>query len=151
MGLNARFGWRADPAVPEFPDDLPLFVFDGDCALCSHSARFVLMRDRQMRIRFAAAQTPLGRALMIHLGLDPDDPASNIVLEGGQAYLKSDAALKLADLLGPPWSLAAAFRLVPTALRDAVYDFVARRRIRFFGARRQCYLAEPGMADRFLS
>jgi predicted DCC family thiol-disulfide oxidoreductase YuxK len=145
------FSWRDDPAVPDFPDDLALFVFDGDCVLCSRSARFVLMRDRAGRIRFAAAQTPLGRALMAHGGLDPDDPASNIVLAEGRMFLKSDAALKLAGLLGLPWSLALVLGLVPRILRNGVYDIIARRRIRLFGARQACYLAEPGMADRFLS
>jgi predicted DCC family thiol-disulfide oxidoreductase YuxK len=42
-------------------------------------------------------------------------------------------------------------RLVPVSLRDALYDVIARNRLRWFGARAQCYLPEPSQADRFLS
>ena len=148
---RGAYSYRTNPAVPQFPDDLALFVFDGDCVLCSRSARFVLRQDRRRRLRFAAAQTPLGQALLTHYGQDPADPRSNIVLLGGRAWLKSDAALKLAELLGPPWALGVVLRIIPRTLRDGVYDLIARNRIRLFGARQVCYLAEPGMADRFLS
>ncbi len=148
---RASYSYRTDPATPPFPDDRPLFVFDGDCALCSHSAQFVLRRDRRAAFRFAAVQTPLGRALFVHYGLDPDRPQSNIVLADGRAWLKSDAVLELARRLGLPWSLACVARFAPRSWRDTVYDVIARNRIQLFGARDVCYLAEPGSEDRFLS
>jgi predicted DCC family thiol-disulfide oxidoreductase YuxK len=50
------------------------------------------------------------------------------------------------------WSLFATLaRLVPASLRDALYNVIARNRLRWFGAREQCYLPEPSRADRFLS
>ena len=148
---RASYSYRTDPATPPFPDDLALFVFDGDCALCSHSVQFVLRRDRRKAFRFAAVQTRLGRALFAHFGLDPDQPQSNIVLAEGRAWLKSDAVLELARRLGPPWSLICVCGVLPKAWRDAAYDLIARNRIRLFGARDVCYLAEPGSEERFLS
>ena len=38
----ALYSYRADPAVPPFPDDKPLIVFDGVCVLCSGFAKFVV-------------------------------------------------------------------------------------------------------------
>jgi hypothetical protein len=35
--MNARreaHSYRRDPAVPAFPDDRPIIIFDGYCALC---------------------------------------------------------------------------------------------------------------------
>ena len=61
--MNSAYSYRADPAVPDFPDDRPIIVFDGYCALCSGWARFVLRHDRRERYRLLAAQSPLGRAL----------------------------------------------------------------------------------------
>ena len=29
------YSYRADAAVPAFPDDKPIIVFDGKCVLCS--------------------------------------------------------------------------------------------------------------------
>jgi predicted DCC family thiol-disulfide oxidoreductase YuxK len=36
-------------------------------------------------------------------------------------------------------------------LRDRLYDVVARNRLRWFGTRQTCYLADPSEADRFLA
>lgn len=58
--------------------------------------------------------------------------------------------LRVAELVGPPWSLAGALRLLPRRLRDAVYDRVAHNRLRLFGRREACYLVEPGQEERFL-
>ncbi|CAA9510767.1 MAG: hypothetical protein AVDCRST_MAG91-1619, partial [uncultured Sphingomonadaceae bacterium] len=45
------WSWRRDPAVPAFPDEHPLIVFDGECVLCSANAQFVLRSDRRRRFR----------------------------------------------------------------------------------------------------
>ena len=74
------------------------------------------------------------------------------MLQDGKAYLRSEASIRILDGLGAPWPGLAKFaRLVPLSLRDALYDVIARNRLRWFGAREQCYLPEPSQADRFLS
>jgi hypothetical protein len=32
---RAPYSYRCDSAVPSFPDDRPIIIFDGYCALCS--------------------------------------------------------------------------------------------------------------------
>jgi predicted DCC family thiol-disulfide oxidoreductase YuxK len=149
---RAPYEYRADPAVPRFADDRPVIVFDGQCVLCSAFARFILRKDHRARFRLLAAQSELGDALYRHFGLDPVHYETYVLLQDGKAYFRSEASLRILDGLGPPWSLlAAAARLVPLALRDAVYNVMARNRLRWFGTRAQCYLPEPSQADRFLS
>src|SRR6516165_3770706 len=127
MSRPARepFSYRSDPAVPSFPDDHPIIIFDGYCALCSGYARFVLTHDNAGICRLLAAQSALGRALYIHYGLDPYDFETNILIADGIAYFKSEASLRILELLGPPWSLARTLRRVPMSTRDFVYSFVA--------------------------
>lgn len=144
------FSYRADPAVPAFPDDKPLIVFDGLCVLCSSSARFVLRHDRHGRFRLTAAQSTIGQALYRHLGLSQADLDTFLLIEDGQAWFKSDAALRVAVRLGPPWSIAALLRVMPPRLRDAAYDVIARNRYRIFGRRQTCFLPEPRDAARVL-
>ena len=144
------FSYRSDPNVPEFPDHNPVLVFDGDCVMCSHSAEFVLARDRARSFRFLAAQSDLGRALFEHYGLDAETFETFLVLCDGEPYLRSSAALKIASLLGFPWSMFSVFRIVPRPVRDWMYDLVARNRYRLFGKRAQCYLPSPEDAERFL-
>lgn len=133
MGRGA-YSYRADPAVPDFPDDRPLVLFDGDCALCSGSARKILKHDRAGVFRLAPTQSPLGRALLLHYGVDPDDPYTMLLIQDGVARERSDGVLGIAALLPPPYRLAVVGRIVPRIVRDTLYDFIARRRRRFRGA-----------------
>jgi predicted DCC family thiol-disulfide oxidoreductase YuxK len=149
---RAPYEYRADPAVPRFADDRPVIVFDGQCVLCSAFAQFILRKDHRARFRLLAAQSELGDALYRHFGLDPLHYETYVLLQDGKAYFRSEASLRILDGLDLPWSLlAASARLVPLALRDAVYNVIARNRLRWFGTRAQCYLPEPSQADRFLS
>lgn len=127
-----------------------IVVFDGVCVLCSGGVRFLLRRDRAGRFRFAAMQSESGRRLLSDHGLDPRDPVSFLLLEGGRAYTDSGAALRILVLLGGWWRLAGAFYAVPRPLRDAIYRFVARRRYRWFGQRDACFVPTAETADRFL-
>jgi len=149
--MRPPFSYRDDPAVPHFADDRPVIIFDGLCALCSGSAAFVLRHDAAGSFRLLAAQSPLGQALYAHYGLDPVDYETMILIQDGVASLKSEAAIRIAQGLGFPWSLALAFRMVPRGLRDRVYMWVARNRIRWFGARTSCYRPDPKFAGRFLA
>ena len=149
--MSPAYSYRADPTVPPFPDDKPVIVFDGKCVLCSRWARFVMRHDRDKRFRLLAAQTPLGTALYVHYGLDPVAYETNVLLEGGRAWLKSEGTIRMFERLGFPWSVAAAFRVVPRALRDKLYNVVARNRLRWFGSRDTCFVPEPGDADRFIA
>ena len=62
------------------PDTRAVIVFDGTCVLCNGWVDFLLRHDRYARYRFAAMQTPAGRALLTAHGLDPDDPASFLLV-----------------------------------------------------------------------
>ena len=148
---RAVFSYRDDPAVPSFADDRPVIVFDGNCVLCSGFAQFILRHDRDRRFRLLAAQTPLGTALYRHFGLDPIDYETNILIEDGQAWVQSESSIRIFVRLGFPWSLMAVGRLLPQAVRDPLYDMIARNRYRWFGVRETCYLPDPSEADRFLA
>lgn len=136
----------------------PIILFDAECVLCSAQARFVLERDRAATFRLAAMQGETGRSLSRRHGMDPDDPASLLVLEGsleggregGRVRRDSDAVLHIYETLGFPWRLARIFRLVPARLRDPVYRLVARNRYRLFGKRGSCWVAPEPYRDRIL-
>src|ERR1700749_1187047 len=101
---HAPYSYRRDPAAPPFPDDRPIVVFGVHCALCSGWARAVLRWDRAGRYRLLPAQTPLGRALYVHYGLDPEHYETNIVIVSGVAYVKAAGVIRLADGLGFPFN-----------------------------------------------
>ncbi|MBX5152600.1 DUF393 domain-containing protein [Rhizobium lentis] len=147
---RADYSYRTDPAVPAFADDRPLIVFDGECVFCSGWVKFVLKHDRQRRYRFLAAQTPLGEALYRHYGLDTRDYETNMLIEGGRAFFKSDGTIRMVASLGFPYSLAKLFRLLPRRAADALYEFIARNRLKITG-RQSCMVPTPEQRSRFIA
>lgn len=148
--MQADYSYRQDRAVPAFADDKPLIVFDGECVFCSAWVQFALKHDKAERYRFLAAQTPLGEALYRHYGLDERDYETNILVENGRAFFKSDGSIRMVAGLGAPWSAVRVFRLLPRKLADRLYEFVARNRLRIAGRRATCYVPTPEQRGRFL-
>ena len=153
--MNSRkreaYSYRRDPAVPAFPDDRPIIIFDGYCALCSGWAEFVLRYDVAGVFRLLPAQSALGRALYVHYGLDPQDYETNILVADGVAWFKSESGIRMAEELGFPWSLARAFRILSLPVRDKLYAAIARNRLRWFGKRDVCYRPDLRYLERFLA
>jgi predicted DCC family thiol-disulfide oxidoreductase YuxK len=147
---QSDYSYRTDPAVPAFADERPVLVFDGLCVLCSQGAQWVLRRDRAGRFRFTTAQSPLGQALFIHYGMDPNAYESVLLIEAGRLYVRSDVAVRVGKTLGGVWSTAVLLKASPLAWRDGAYDWLARRRFDLFGRRPVCFRPEPGWAERFL-
>jgi predicted DCC family thiol-disulfide oxidoreductase YuxK len=130
----------------------PIIVFDGVCNLCNGWVAFVLKRDESGQFRFSAMQTAAGRRLLQDHGLDPDLPASFLLLDGHLSYVNSDGILAVLKRLGAPWTgIAIALSFVPRCFRDGVYRFVARHRYRLFGRRSVCMLPSAELRGRFIT
>ncbi len=151
MSAAAPYSWRDDPSVPAFTDDHPLVIFDGYCGLCSRIAQFILRHDRAGTFRLLPAQTALGAAIYRHFELDAEDYETFILLKDGKGHFASDAGLELFRSLGLPWSALWLTRFVPRSVRDGIYFWIARNRMRVFGRSEICYLPAPEHRNRFLS
>ncbi|MGF1553218.1 MAG: thiol-disulfide oxidoreductase DCC family protein [Paracoccaceae bacterium] len=143
--------YRDDPDVPAFPDDGPVLFVDSDCTLCSVWARIVARHDRARRFRLCAVQSPLGRAVMLHYGLDPDDPDSWLCLHEGRAYEGMDAVAAAGRLLsGWPRLVCPLAVLPPPPLRRRLYARVARNRYAVLGRTEICALPDPALRARLI-
>ena len=128
----------------------PVVLFDGDCNLCNSSVQWILRRDRRARFRFASLQSAAGTAVLRGVPTPQPLPDAMVLVQDGRAHVRSGAVLRIAGGLGLPWSLAAVFLLVPWPLRDFAYDFLARRRHRWFGRTTTCMVPTPALRARFL-
>jgi predicted DCC family thiol-disulfide oxidoreductase YuxK len=147
---RAPYSYRSDPAVPAFDDGGPVAVADGHCALCSFSARLIARFDRRREFRICRSQSALGRALLLHYGLAPDDPESWLYLVDGRGYTSLDAILRAARRLGGPGWLLQPLRLLPRTIQDPAYRWVARNRYRLFGRADLCGLPNAAVRARLL-
>jgi len=129
--------------------DRDIIFFDGVCLFCRRWARFVLQRDQHRHFAYAWLQSAAARRL-----LAPSDRAelgSVVLLRGGHCYRKTAAVLRIVAALGGLWRLAGVLLIVPAFLRDACYDFVGRRRYRWFGRTAVCEPPPAALADRFVT
>ncbi|MBX7255354.1 MAG: thiol-disulfide oxidoreductase DCC family protein [Candidatus Hydrogenedentes bacterium] len=126
-------------------------LFDGVCVLCNRTADFILRHDRDGAIKLGALQSPAGQERLRRAGLPTDYVESLVVIDGERVLTKSSAAIRIARELGFPWHLASALRCVPVFIRDAIYDWIAKNRYRWFGKRESCRLPTDSERDRFLS
>src|SRR5262249_7822979 len=77
----------------------PIVLIDGVCVLCSRWYQFVTVRDKAHRFRFLAIQENEGRAIAESLGIDPDNPTTFILVDGGVATFRSEAGLRILEQL----------------------------------------------------
>jgi predicted DCC family thiol-disulfide oxidoreductase YuxK len=127
-----------------------IVVFDGECAFCNRWVDLLLRFDRHDVFRFAARQSASGASFSRQAGLSEGGAGSIILADNGAVLLRSAAVLRMLSVLGFPFSLAGVFRFIPSAWRDAVYDFIARNRTKWFGKRQTCRLPSPAERHRFL-
>jgi predicted DCC family thiol-disulfide oxidoreductase YuxK len=138
------------------PSANPVLLYDGVCGLCNRLVQFTLRHDDRDRFRFAALQSPLASRLLDRHGasaadLDTFYIATNFDQAGEQLLTRSDAAVFVLHELGGGWRvLGAIFRVLPRALRDAVYNLIARNRYKVFGKFDSCPLPDPRHRHKFL-
>lgn len=128
-----------------------IVLFDGVCNLCNSSVQFIIARDTKAYFRFASLQSEVGKSLLASHHLSPDSIDTIVLVEKGNAFVRSAAALRIAQHLDGAWRWLSIFRVLPLPLRDALYNFVARNRYRWFGKEESCWLPTPDLRERFLS
>lgn len=128
----------------------PIILFDGVCNLCSSSVQFVIRRDPQHHFRFASLQSNTGKQILEQFNLSTSDLSSFILLENGKIYTRSTGALKVAKQLSKGWTLLYGFIIIPAFIRDAVYQFIAKNRYKWFGKKTACWVPTKELEQLFL-
>ncbi|MEM0941333.1 MAG: DCC1-like thiol-disulfide oxidoreductase family protein [Bacteroidota bacterium] len=128
----------------------PILFFDGVCNLCNDSVKFVIRHDKNDFFRFASLQSNIVKELLPEHLTKENDLQSIVLLENGEIYEKSTAALLVAKKLSGLWPILYVFIIIPKVVRDVIYDFIARNRYRWFGRKDQCMIPSPEMKLRFI-
>lgn len=125
-----------------------LYVYDGDCAICSRFVRFLVANDPDGRFALATAQSETGRAIYREEGLDPDAMETALLRIDGKTYRNLDVFTETMVALGGIWKLAGVLRALPRSVSDWLYRRIANNRKRF--QRAACPLPTPEIRARFL-
>ena len=128
-----------------------IILFDGVCNLCNGSVVFILQRENKPIFQFASIQSEAGQRLLEWCGLPKDYQQAVVLIEHGNVYFGSTAALKIGQQLRSPWSfLSRVGWIVPRFIRVWVYSQIAINRYQWFGKRDICIVPNETLKARFL-
>jgi predicted DCC family thiol-disulfide oxidoreductase YuxK len=116
----------------------PIVIFDAECVFCSGTIRFIYRHDASGELRFAAMQSPSGRALLRRHGLPLANPESFYILTAGGVLSQSAALRFLAARLTWPFRFLVLATRIPSPFVDRLYALIARNRYRIAGRRVTC-------------
>ncbi|MCL4165624.1 UNVERIFIED_CONTAM: hypothetical protein GTU68_037708 [Idotea baltica] len=129
-----------------------VIIFDGVCSLCNAWVDFVLRKEKEDIFSFAANQSDEGQAILekFNKTFDNEEVDTVFLLENGQLYERSTAALRIVKKLSFPWNLAYGFVVIPRPIRDFFYKIIAKNRYRWFGKKNSCRLPTPEERAKFI-
>lgn len=137
--------------MEQLPKDKQLILFDGICNLCNSSVLFVIKNDPNDHFRFAPLQSDIGKKIITEFKIDPSKTDSIFLYsESFGLKTKSSAALNIAKKLKFPINLSAIFLIIPTFIRNWVYDYVAKNRYQWYGKKDHCMIPTPELQAKFL-
>ncbi|WP_274475530.1 thiol-disulfide oxidoreductase DCC family protein [Mangrovimonas aestuarii] len=133
------------------PKNKQLILFDGVCNLCDNTVQYVIKHDKANHFMFAALQSEVGNNIISKYRIDTNKMDSILLYnpEKGISY-KSTAALKIARHLGFPNNLLSIFLIVPSFIRNTLYDFIAKNRYKWYGKKDNCMIPTPELQSKFL-
>jgi len=126
-----------------------IVFFDGECAFCSRSVRWLVLLDWRKNLRISPLQGDLARSKGLERYADNSDGTMVVLRESdGAIFTSSDAWLEVMRALGGPWRLFLIFKLVPRFIRDAAYRLFARNR--WFGKTNACGMPDEKVTKRVM-
>lgn len=134
----------------EYSSNHKTILFDGVCNLCNSSVQFIIKRDYKDVFRFTALQSDAGTAIVTKYNIDTSKTDSIVLIDGGNYFVKSTAALKIAKNLSGAYPLLYGFMIVPNFIRNWVYDIIAKNRYKWFGKKDSCMIPTAELKKKFL-
>jgi len=127
-----------------------IILFDGVCNLCNSSVNFVIRKDKKDQFRFAALQSDIGKIYTSKFNIDSTETDSILLIDDDKVYIKSTAALYITKSLSGGYPLLFGFIILPSIIRNWVYDVVARNRYKWYGKKETCMIPTPELKEKFL-
>jgi len=131
-------------------DEFKIILFDGVCNLCNSSVNFIIDNDHKNVFKFTSLQSEKGIELLKKYDLLDKNIDSVILVENDKAYVKSDAALKIAKTLGGKYKLFYGLIILPAFIRNFFYDIIAKNRYKWFGKKDSCRIPTLELKSKFL-
>jgi predicted DCC family thiol-disulfide oxidoreductase YuxK len=130
--------------------DEKIILFDGVCNFCNYWVNFAIKHDRKKKLKFTTLQGEKAKQILPQYNINPTSLSSVIFIDKGKAYTQSSAAIKICKHLNGGWKLFYGLIIVPKFIRDAIYNWIARNRYKWFGKKDSCIVPTSELRERFL-
>jgi len=128
----------------------PIIFFDGICNLCISAINFIIRYDKQKIFRFSPLQSTQAKINLEKFDLHSEDLVTIVLLFEGEIYVRSDAIIKIFQLLKFPLNIFSVVKIIPSQIRNTFYDFITTKRYLWFGKLRSCIIPDEKNKMRFL-
>jgi predicted DCC family thiol-disulfide oxidoreductase YuxK len=127
-----------------------IIFFDGVCNLCNSSVNFIIKHDKKKQFLFASLQSDAAKEILLQYNSKKINLDSIVLLDNGKLFEKSTAALRISKHLNYGLFLLYIFIIIPTFIRDYLYDYIAKNRYKWYGKKDSCMIPTKDLKSRFL-
>ncbi|SFS31434.1 thiol-disulfide oxidoreductase DCC family protein [Lutibacter maritimus] len=127
-----------------------IIFFDGVCNLCNSSVNFIIKHDKKKQFLFASLQSDAAKEILLQYNSKKINLDSIVLLDNGKLYEKSTAALRISKHLNNGLFLLYIFIIIPTFIRDYLYNYIAKNRYKWYGKKDSCMIPTIDLKSRFL-
>ena len=136
-----------------------LLFLDGDCLFCQKSVKSLYELDRLKNLHFSTLQGEAAEALPASWRTTEDcrgEASGEMVLienfqqSNEKRWRGASAILRTFYIIGGIWSLLWWLNMVPSFIKDSVYQVIGKNRHRFNGGKKTCELPTKEFSERFI-
>ena len=128
-----------------------VILFDGYCNLCNSQVNSILRFDSKKIFYFSNLDSSFSKKVIKENKVESLEGKTIILYHNNKIIIKSNAAIKIAYLLGGFFKIFIIFKILPSFIRDGIYDVISRNRYRWFGKSDSCYIPQKEILDRFIN
>jgi predicted DCC family thiol-disulfide oxidoreductase YuxK len=128
-----------------------VILFDGYCNLCNSQVNSILRFDSKKFFYFSNLNSSFSKKVIKENKVESLEGNTIILYHNNRIIIKSNAAIKIAYLLGGFFKIFIIFKILPNFIRDGIYDVISRNRYRWFGKSDSCYIPKKEILDRFIN
>ena len=128
-----------------------VILFDGYCNLCNSQVNSILRLDSKKFFYFSNLDSSFSKKVIKENKVESLEGNTIILYHNNKIIIKSNAAIKIAYLLGGFFKIFIIFKILPNFIRDGIYDVISRNRYRWFGKSDSCYIPKKEILDRFIN
>ena len=138
-------------------DNNLIILFDGICNLCNSTVNFILKTDKNNIFKFSPLQSDAGERFLRKIYREQKYWKNErfysdtiILFENGKFYTRSTAVLRIFKRFNGIWKILYIFIIIPSPIRNFIYNIISRNRYKWFGKRDKCMIPTEEEKSKFI-